>query len=155
MGRARSSIRTTGDERPGGTDAAAAATLEGEGKRVFVKEIEEALLAGQVDLAVHSAKDMPVDLPDGLTIGAVLRARIRAMRSCYRRRRVPGGQCLLPASDGQDGTSPRRVAQLSARAECALRRSTRQRRYAAAPARRPGVRDAGAGGRRVEAARIR
>jgi hydroxymethylbilane synthase len=64
-------IRTSGDERAAGAVHASAAIAE-EGKRVFVKEIEEALLAGQVDLAVHSAKDMPVDLPEGLTIGAVL-----------------------------------------------------------------------------------
>jgi len=43
------------------------------GKALFVKEIEEALLAGRVDLAVHSMKDVPTDLPAGLTIGAILR----------------------------------------------------------------------------------
>ena len=42
------------------------------GKRLFVKEIEDALLAGDVDLAVHSSKDMPALLPDGLEIGGVL-----------------------------------------------------------------------------------
>jgi hydroxymethylbilane synthase len=42
------------------------------GKRLFVKEIEDALLERVVDLAVHSAKDMPADLPDGLTIAGVL-----------------------------------------------------------------------------------
>jgi hydroxymethylbilane synthase len=42
------------------------------GKGLFVKEIEEALLANDIDLAVHSMKDMPVELPDGLTVGAVL-----------------------------------------------------------------------------------
>ena len=43
-----------------------------ETKRIYTREIEEALLAADVDLAVHSAKDMAVMLPEGLRIGAVL-----------------------------------------------------------------------------------
>jgi hydroxymethylbilane synthase len=42
------------------------------GKGLFAKEIEEALVAGRIDAAVHSMKDLETRLPDGLSIGAVL-----------------------------------------------------------------------------------
>lgn len=45
------------------------------GKGLFVKEIETALLERKIDLAVHSMKDVPTDLPQGLTIGAVLKRK--------------------------------------------------------------------------------
>ncbi len=59
-------IRTAGDRLQ------RAPLSEVGGKRLFVKEIEDALLDGSIDLAVHSAKDMSALLPDGLEIGAVL-----------------------------------------------------------------------------------
>ncbi|MGE0592913.1 MAG: hydroxymethylbilane synthase [Vicinamibacterales bacterium] len=59
-------IRTSGDR------LAEASLAEIGGKRLFVKEIEDALLAGTVDIAVHSSKDLPAVLPDGLALGAVL-----------------------------------------------------------------------------------
>ena len=42
------------------------------GKGLFVKELETAMLEGRADLAVHSIKDVPMELPDGLTLGAIL-----------------------------------------------------------------------------------
>jgi hydroxymethylbilane synthase len=59
-------IRTSGDRLQ------EAPLSEVGGKRLFVKEIEDALLNDDIDLAVHSSKDMPAVLPEGLTIGAVL-----------------------------------------------------------------------------------
>jgi hydroxymethylbilane synthase len=60
-------IKTSGDK------LAEAPLSDVGGKRLFVKEIEDALLRGEIDFAVHSCKDMPAVLPDGLAIGAVLR----------------------------------------------------------------------------------
>jgi hydroxymethylbilane synthase len=59
-------IRTSGDQLQN------APLSDVGGKRLFVKEIEDALLRGEIDLAVHSSKDMPAILPEGLTIAAVL-----------------------------------------------------------------------------------
>jgi hydroxymethylbilane synthase len=53
-------IKTSGDQHKTGGD-----------KARFVREIERALLDGEVDLGVHSAKDLPTDLPDGLEIAGV------------------------------------------------------------------------------------
>ena len=57
-------IKTTGDaiqDRP---------LSEAGGKGLFTKELDTALLEGEIDLAVHSAKDLPTVLPDGLVIAA-------------------------------------------------------------------------------------
>jgi hydroxymethylbilane synthase len=59
-------ITTSGDRRQ-----EAPLSADG-GKRLFVKEIEDALVAGQIDLAVHSAKDMSAVLPAGLEVAATL-----------------------------------------------------------------------------------
>lgn len=72
-------IRTSGDESSGppdpprtpgtlGTSGTSGTSVKG----MFVKEIEDALLKGDVDLAVHSSKDLSAVLPDGLSIAAVL-----------------------------------------------------------------------------------
>jgi hydroxymethylbilane synthase len=62
-------IKTTGDKI---TDVALAKVGAGAGlKGVFTKEIEEALLGGQIDLAVHSLKDLPADLDERLALGAI------------------------------------------------------------------------------------
>jgi hydroxymethylbilane synthase len=58
-------IRTTGDRRQ---DVAFADVGT---KGMFVKEIEDALLSGEIDLAVHSLKDLPDELPGGLAIAAI------------------------------------------------------------------------------------
>ncbi len=79
-------IRTSGDR------LAEAPLSEVGGKRLFVKEIEDALLRGEVDFAVHSCKDMPAFLPDGLTIGAVLP------------REDPRDVVVLPAAAGRPAT---------------------------------------------------
>ena len=57
---------------------------------VFVKEIEEALLAGRIDVAVHSAKDMTSSDAAGLVVGAYLGGRIRATRCAARPELRPG-----------------------------------------------------------------
>ena len=84
-------IKTSGDR------LAEAPLSEAGGKRLFVKEIEDALLGGTVDLAVHSCKDMPVVLPDGLRIGAVLP------------REDPRDALILPAGQRPGETTVERV----------------------------------------------
>jgi hydroxymethylbilane synthase len=96
-------IVTSGDE----TSRTAAASLSDKSR--FVKEIEEALLAREVDLAVHSAKDVPGQLPDGLAIVGVPAREDARDALC-------GGDSLLDLPEGASvGTSSlRRRSQLLA-----------------------------------------
>ena len=80
------------------------------GKGLFVKEIEDALLARTIDLAVHSAKDMSVTLPDGLGVAAVLPREDSRDALVFKQGRTALGD------DPAIGTSSvRRSAQLTAR----------------------------------------
>lgn len=79
------------------------------GKGLFVKEIEDALIAGEVDLAVHSMKDVPAVLPDGLEIGIIPR---REDPRDVIVTRNGGGLPELPHGAKVGSSSLRRAAQL-------------------------------------------
>jgi hydroxymethylbilane synthase len=79
-------------------------------KGMFVKELEEALLDGRADIAVHSAKDLPGDLPPGLAVIATP-AREHPGDVLVG---SPGGLDALPAGARVGTTSPRRRAQVLA-----------------------------------------
>ena len=100
-------IRTTGDRGDRGERAP-----QGPGGRkgLFVKEIEEALLAGEIDVGVHSMKDLPARLPAGLVVGAVP-ARAAAHDVLI----GAGGLRELPSGARVGTASVRRRAQLLAR----------------------------------------
>ncbi|MFN2571558.1 MAG: hydroxymethylbilane synthase [Gemmatimonadales bacterium] len=78
-----------------------------EGTGFFTKEIEDALLDGRIDVAVHSLKDLPTTLPPGLAIGAV------PVRHDPREALVRGASLLDLAPGTRVGTSSlRRIAQI-------------------------------------------
>ena len=74
-------------------------TIGGDG--LFVRGIEEALLSGQADIAVHSAKDLPYNLAEGLLIGGIPQAQDPRERLLTRQAQLPPGPLI-----GTD--SPRR-----------------------------------------------
>ena len=95
-------ITTTGDART--TLALHEPTAEGAG--LFTKQLEEALLSGEIDLAVHSLKDLPVETPAGLVLAAILpRAPIADLLLS----RHPGGLAELPFGAVVGTSSPRRA----------------------------------------------
>ncbi len=67
-------IRTSGDRLQSASVAQVNDAIGAEGgKGIFIKEIEDALLSGAIDLAVHSMKDVPTEIPTGLTFAAITR----------------------------------------------------------------------------------
>ena len=96
-------IKTTGDritDRP---------LIEAGGKGLFTKELEEALFAGDIDLAVHSMKDMPAILPQGLGIRAILERE--DPRDAFVSLKYPSLDAM-PAGALIGTSSPRRQAQV-------------------------------------------
>jgi hydroxymethylbilane synthase len=118
-------IRTTGDritDRP---------LADAGGKGLFTKEIDEALIAGTIDLAVHSAKDLPTRLADGIAIAACLpRADVRdafISRSAKTLADLPEGAVLGTSSLRRQAMSLRlrpdlRIVNLRGNVETRLRR---------------------------------
>ena len=105
----RKVIVTTGDRR---TDVSLADVAKAEGtfdKGVFIKEIEEALAAGEIDIAVHSLKDLPTNLGSGFRLAATLeRAPVRDLLITLQ----PGGLDTLPTAARIGTSSVRRAKQI-------------------------------------------
>jgi len=98
-------IKTTGDKRldislaqPGMLD-----------KGLFTKELEEALSRGEIHAAVHSLKDLPTELPEGFSVGAILE---RADPADLLITKQPGGLAALKSGAVVATSSPRRQVQL-------------------------------------------
>jgi len=100
-------IQTSGDRLQ--TVSLAQIGAEGSAKGIFIKELEDALLAGTVDIAVHSMKDVPTETPAGLVFAAIMRRE--DPRDCLisRSNRSLKG---LPAGARIGTSSLRRQAQL-------------------------------------------
>lgn len=105
-------IKTIGDRMQDPAFASAhPITPELDGKGIFIKEIEEALVAQTIDLAVHSLKDLPTQVDERFTIAAVpRRADARDCLLCPEWLQLH----TLPSGARIGTTSPRRIAQLLA-----------------------------------------
>ncbi len=106
-------IRTTGDrmQQPGFVAPPEADGVSLDRKGIFIKEIEEALAVGQIDLAVHSLKDLPTTIDRRFTLAAIPeRADPRDAFVCE----PFWGLHTLPAGSRVGTTSPRRKAQILA-----------------------------------------
>ena len=105
-------IRTSGDHLATASVAQVNAAIGSQSgsKGIFIKELEDALLAGTIDLAVHSMKDVPTEIPDGLAV--------RRHHAPRRRPRLPdlsqqAPRCNTLPRGARIGTSSlRRQAQL-------------------------------------------
>jgi hydroxymethylbilane synthase len=96
-------IKTTGDKR---LDLSLSGSLD---RGLFTKELEQALMNGEIDAAVHSLKDLPTEQPDELIFGAILE---RADSSDVLVSRQPRGLAGLPIEATVGTSSPRRRVQL-------------------------------------------
>ncbi|MCB0507533.1 MAG: hydroxymethylbilane synthase [Bacteroidetes bacterium] len=86
-----------------------------EGKGFFTKELEEALLAKEIDLAVHSCKDLPTDFPEGLTIAAYSKRANPFDVLLIKKDKVDASKLLKLKENAKVGTSSaRRKSQLLA-----------------------------------------
>ncbi|HET6973480.1 MAG TPA: hydroxymethylbilane synthase [Pyrinomonadaceae bacterium] len=84
------------------------------GKGVFTKELEDALLDGRIDLAVHSLKDLPTILPEGLSISAICEREDARDALVLRAGSESGSLLNLPEGAVVGTSSQRRLAQLKA-----------------------------------------
>jgi len=100
------------------------------GKGLFVRELEEALAARRADIAVHSLKDMPVNLPSGFALAAVMKRHVAHDVIIFRREiaqalglgAAPGDGRALDAA-GVASLGPLQVASSSLRRSCLIRQA--------------------------------
>jgi hydroxymethylbilane synthase len=100
-------VKTTGDVKPDPLSVIG-------GKGVFTKELEEALLAKRIDIAVHSLKDLPTIIPDGLSISAICEREDPRDALVLRKDLNVSSLRELPEGAVVGTSSQRRLAQLKA-----------------------------------------